>query len=209
MTRHRIRLRFRKEGDLRLISHRDLVRLFERLFRRASLELSMSEGFHPKARMTFPSALALGIAATDEVMEVELAEALSAPQLVERLEPHLPPGLVIHDARVVQPGGGKPQVESFTYEFPVPEERREQVTTAIRELLSQPACLIAREGNATPIDLRAGLDQLEWTLGGVRMRLRPGQQASVRPREVLAAIGLADLESHGLFLTRTTVELAK
>ena len=30
---------------------------------------SMSEGFHPKARMSFPSALALGIQGADEVME--------------------------------------------------------------------------------------------------------------------------------------------
>ena len=33
----RVRIRFRKEGDLRLISHRDLLRLFERLFRRGKL----------------------------------------------------------------------------------------------------------------------------------------------------------------------------
>ena len=72
--RQRVRIHFQKVGDLRWISHRDLVRVFERIFRRAGLKLSMSEGFHPKARMSFPSALALGIAGQDEVMDVELAE---------------------------------------------------------------------------------------------------------------------------------------
>ena len=54
MVRQRVRIRFRKQGDLRLIGHRDLVRCLERLFRRAGLPLGMSEGFHPKPRMSFP-----------------------------------------------------------------------------------------------------------------------------------------------------------
>ena len=93
MERHRIRIRFRKEDDLRLISHRDLVRTWERLLRRAGLRLSMTEGFHPKPRMNFPSALALGIAGHDELLELELAEPLSADELRGRLVGQLPPGM--------------------------------------------------------------------------------------------------------------------
>jgi hypothetical protein len=39
------------------------------------------------------------------------------------------------------------------------------------------------------------------------MRLRIDPEGSVGPRDVLAALELADLESEGLHLTRTTVEL--
>ena len=35
MVRQRVRIRFAKQGDLRLIGHRDLMRTWERLFRRA------------------------------------------------------------------------------------------------------------------------------------------------------------------------------
>ena len=59
-TRVRYRIRFAKSGLLRWTSHRDLARLWERLVRRAALKLSMTEGFHPKPRIGFPSALALG-----------------------------------------------------------------------------------------------------------------------------------------------------
>ncbi len=75
MVRLRVRIRFSKQGDLRLIGHRDLMRCLERVFRRAQLALGFSQGFHPKPRMTFPSALAVGIEGLDEVMEVELADA--------------------------------------------------------------------------------------------------------------------------------------
>ena len=62
MVRHRVRIRFRKQDDLRWIGHRDLMRCCERWFRRAGVALRRSEGFHPKPRMSFPSALAVGIA---------------------------------------------------------------------------------------------------------------------------------------------------
>src|SRR5687768_9350816 len=99
--RQRIRIRFRKEGDLRLISHRDLLRTLERLFRRAELPLGMSEGFHPKPRMSFPSALAVGIAGADEVMELELSQERTAEELLAVLTPHLPPGLAINSLEVM------------------------------------------------------------------------------------------------------------
>src|SRR5687768_8295132 len=105
--RQRIRIRFRKEGDLRLISHRDLLRTLERLFRRADLPLGMSEGFHPKPRMSFPSALAVGIEGTNEVMELELCQERTAEQVLEVLTPHLPPGLTINTLEVLPPGAKK------------------------------------------------------------------------------------------------------
>ena len=67
MIRVRVRMRFRKQDELRLISHHDLLRTFERWLRRAGLPLRRSEGFHPKPKLSFPLAMALGIAGLDEV----------------------------------------------------------------------------------------------------------------------------------------------
>ncbi len=93
--RIRYRMRFAKTGLLRWISHRDLARLWERLLRRAELRLSMTEGFHPKPRVAFPSALALGVESLDEVVEIELAEAWDAGDLLSRLRDDKQPGLTI------------------------------------------------------------------------------------------------------------------
>lgn len=207
MIRLRVRIRFRKQGDLRLISHRDLVRAFERMFRRAGLKLGMSEGFHPKVRMTFPSALALGIQGDDEVMEVELAETLSASEMSERLVPLLPPGLSIKDIQVLEAGQPKARVQRFVYEFPVPEDRQDDVAGAIDRMVGQPTYIVERNGKP-PQDVRQSLAGLELTDGAVRLILHADRQPSARPREVLETLGLADLESDGVWLTRTSVELA-
>ena len=51
------------------------------------------------------------------------------------------------------------------------------------------------------------MDRLELCDGQLRLTLRASRAASARPREVLEALGLADLESSGRYLTRTAVQL--
>ena len=102
MVRNRLRIRFTKQDDLRWLSHHDLVRAWERLLRRAGVPLGMTEGFHPKPRMNFPSALAVGIAGSNEMVEIELSAPWTAEQLRESLVPHLPPGLSIESIEQVQ-----------------------------------------------------------------------------------------------------------
>src|SRR5438128_7836988 len=84
-NRDKLRIRFRKLGDLRLISHHDLMRCFERMLRRAALPFRSTEGFNPKPRMAFALSLALGIEGLDEVVELELQEELPLEEIQERL----------------------------------------------------------------------------------------------------------------------------
>ena len=85
MVRRRYRLRFSKRGNLRFIGHRDLLRAVERVLRRARLPVAMSQGFHPKPRVSYLSALPLGFSSDDEAMELILDEELSPDDLLARL----------------------------------------------------------------------------------------------------------------------------
>jgi len=207
MVRQRVRIRFRKRGDLRLIGHRDLVRTLERLFRRAGLRLANSEGFHPKPRMSFPSALALGIAGIDEVMELELGEPAETDLLLRRLAPQTPPGLGWESVQDLPPGTPKARLRSATFEVPIPEDRRGETAQRVAELLASPEVPVLRPGRAKPIDLRRSLQGLVLRGGVLQMRVRAGREATPGPRDVLAALGLAELEQQGIWITRTRVEL--
>src|SRR5262245_30862643 len=72
----KVRLRFRKTGPLRLLSHHDLLRCFERLLRRAGLPVHRTHGFHPHPRLVFALSLPLGVVGCEEVAELELDEIL-------------------------------------------------------------------------------------------------------------------------------------
>lgn len=208
MVRLRVRIRFRKQDDLRWIGHRDLMRCFERIFRRASLPLGRSEGFHPKPRMTFPLPLAVGIAGIDEVMEFELAETLSAAEIRVRLEPQLPRGLALGSVEVLPSDAKKVRVTSATYQTPIPAPLDDALDARIDRLLAQTACLIARTHGRSTVDIRPLLQSLSLSQGVLEMRLRIDQAGSAGPREVLHALGLDDLESRGSAILRSAVEIA-
>ena len=208
MVRLRVRIRFSKRDDLRWIGHRDLMRCFERIFRRAALPLGRSEGFHPKPRMTFPIPLAVGIAGTDEVMEFELADTLSAEEIQSRLAPQLPCGLTLQSVEVLASGVKKVQVRSASYEAPIPAPLQTGLAERIDRLLAQSACPIARSRGRSTVDIRPLLETLAFSEGMLSMRLRIDQTGSAGPREVLRALDLGDLESQGVALARTAVEIA-
>jgi len=207
MVQQRVRIRFRKQDDLRLISHRDLARVWERLLRRAAVRPVMSEGFHPRPRLSFPSALAVGVAGLDEVVEMELIDCWRPHELQAVLGPRCPAGLVITSIEILPASSRQAQVRRVAFEMPIPADRQEGLSHRIDHLLHADCHFIERPDGQKPIDLRALLEDVQVNDGVLRMQMRVTPKGSVRPREVLAALELEDLEQQGLYLSRTTVEL--
>lgn len=218
MVLKRVRIRFRKQGDLRWIGHQDLLRTWERVFRRAGIELAMSQGFHARPKIQLPLALALGVSGADEVLDVQLACPWNVGALRAAIEPQLPGGLRLNGVELL-PTVAAPRVCSVVYELPVPEDRYGPLVARLEGLRSQPALPVDRGPDRPPLDLLSLVEELRvvempaesgTSLGGfrLRIRLRVSPQGGVRPRDMLAALGLDDLEQQACYLTRTAVELS-
>ena len=205
LIRCRIRLRFRKHGDLRYLSHLDLARTLERLFRRAGLKLGMSEGFHPKPRTSFPSALAVGVVGTNEIVELELAEVMDADEVLARLHPHCPEGIAFVAAHNLADGTRKANVDRIEYAIDVPPDRRPALEQQMKWFLAQESYFVRREKRNQPVDIRPRVESLRLDHGTLRMILDVQPAGSVRPRELLEALGAADLEGEGSVIARTDV----
>ncbi len=93
----RWRIRFGKLGELRLLGHLDMVRLFERVARRAALPLAFNGGYHPMPRIMIASALSLGMTSSGEIIEFEFKEAMELAELRDRLTARLPADIPIYD----------------------------------------------------------------------------------------------------------------
>lgn len=209
MVRQRVRIRFRKEGDLRFISHRDLLRTIERIFRQADVPVSRSEGFHPRPRMSFPLALSLGVAGTDEVFEIELAEQIEPAELLAMLRPFTPPGLEFWSAELLPFTTRQQGVATVGYELPITDSMPADVPRRIEQLLEQESLWMEHKPGGKQVDVRAAIDQLTMDGPVLRLRLKVSQTASVSPQLVLGCLGLADYQHWGVYLTRTSVELAR
>lgn len=79
------RVYFDKYGEMKFISHLDLLRFFERLFNKAEIPVKYSEGFHPRPKMSFGSPVSLGTEAYNEIMDFETDAEISNEEVVKRL----------------------------------------------------------------------------------------------------------------------------
>ncbi len=67
-----VRVRFRKIGKLKFVSHLDLVRTMMKVIVRAGLPLRFSEGFNPKPKLSFAAPLSTGVESVCELMDIKL-----------------------------------------------------------------------------------------------------------------------------------------
>jgi radical SAM-linked protein len=95
------RLYFDKIEDMKYISHLDMMRFLERLFKKSKIEVKYSQGFHPRPKMSFGNPVSLGVEAYDEVMDLELSVEMDNKVLLERLNAQCPKGFIFKGAEDV------------------------------------------------------------------------------------------------------------
>ena len=93
----RLRVCFGKQGDMALVSHLDLMRLFDRVMRRASLPITFTGGFHPGPRICLASALTLGATSEGEIVDFELTQAIDIETFHAQLVKQLPTDIPIYN----------------------------------------------------------------------------------------------------------------
>lgn len=96
-----LRVKFNKKGYLKYISHLDMMRLFQRAFRRGNIPIKYSQGFNPQPKMSIASPLALGIESEEEFMDIELYEKVSEKDFIEIMNSELPEGIRVLDISYV------------------------------------------------------------------------------------------------------------
>ena len=93
------RLLFEKTGDAIWISHLDLMRLFQRAFKRAGLPLKHTQGFNPRPSVSIALPLSVGVQSQCELLDFELDGAHADCQsIMAALNKTLPAGIKVLEA---------------------------------------------------------------------------------------------------------------
>ena len=91
----KIRFEFQKVGELRYLSHLELMRALQRALRRAGVPLHYTQGFNPQPKVSAAQALAVGVEGLRELGEVELTSRMEPANLLMCWNAQLPPELKI------------------------------------------------------------------------------------------------------------------
>lgn len=187
-----IRVRYSVEGLVRFISHLDLMRVFFRACLKGGVPVAVSQGFSPHLKLSFGPPRGVGVASSEEYVDINLTEEVDSAGLVTSLGQGLPRGITIHDAFPVRSAAASlaALVKNIVYSVIVPPERQGELEEKIRDFSAKESIIIERQrpkGKKT-IDLRPLVQELKKSGGNLEMRLALTERGSARPLEILACL---------------------
>jgi radical SAM-linked protein len=195
----RLRIKFSRGEEIKFISHLDIVRLWQRAFNRAGIEIAYSSGFTPHPRISLAAPLPLGITSEAELMDIVIVKGVAPQFFVSALNQQLPPGLQVD--KVFPISADLPSLQSqinqaeYRVELETPSGP-EDIQSAINNLLALEHLPWQHQRDTGPhqYDLRKLIDELsviDWKtpVGSLSMRLQCNSQGSGRPEQVAAALG--------------------
>jgi len=182
-------------GDLRFLSHHDMVRLMERAVARAELPVEFSGGFNPRPRISLVLPRPVGVASRCELMLLKLTATLTAEELTHRLSEQLPTGLSVLRAKALPTG--RVRVIAASYEMLLEAERAERVRRRLAELAETEAWTVVRgragreDRRPRAIDLKDRVRDLALDGRRLSFTLLAGVEPPARCLDVLVLLELA------------------
>jgi radical SAM-linked protein len=190
----RLRVKFSRNEEIKFLSHLDLMRLWERVFRRAGISLTYSEGFTPHPKISLAAPLQVGVTSQGELMDIWLDKWTSPDNFIRHVRAQLPPGIDLFEAILVVPEEPSLQSSVRFAEYIVAIESEfsaEETETRIRSLLDRDKLdwHHSRNKQERRYDLRALIISTEDSLCMLGMRLKCDSGGTGRPEQVLKALG--------------------
>jgi len=192
------RIEYEKVGRLRFLGHLDLAAAFDRALRRAELPVAYSEGFHPRANLTFVRPLPVGVAGLHELCGVDLEKHIDSAAVGKQLHKQLPRGLNLLSAQVLPRQKRSPFADldrvDYVIDIDPDEVGANELAEAVHDFLDGDSINISRETKSRrrTVDIRPGTHKLVVASSQelqLQMSLSLAQDDLVKPAEVLQVLG--------------------
>ena len=191
----RVRVQFSKFGSSRFLGHLDVMRYFQKAFRRAELPLAFSEGYHPHPLLSFAQPLSLSYTSTGEYFDMELTEDVYPHIIRDRLNAVMCDEIKVK--RVTWLPDYQPNVKKITgmalitgaaYLISLKEEP-EGFEQILRDFYAESSYKIEKttKTGTRECDLRAGVHGIALYRGGSIERLGDDEMFIISDDEILEA----------------------
>jgi radical SAM-linked protein len=148
-----LRALFEKTGNAVWMSHLDLMRLFQRAFKRADLHLKHTQGFNPRPSVSIALPMSVGVESVCELLDFELdGQELSCDEICRRLNDALVDGVTVREVydtgRKIRHLAYLDCVLTLEYDHGVPVGAAEQ----IRSLFAGGQVIVEKRGKNGPVE---------------------------------------------------------
>ncbi len=205
---------YSRTGMVRFLSHLETASALERALARADVPVNFSEGFHPKPRISFSGALAVGVEARREPFVVELSRHIDTVDVAGRLNKTLPEGILIES--IVAPSDRQSSREArmadCAYRVGLPENGYApgELTARIASFLDGAECWYEGtvKGQRKRINVRPYISDITYDASdGMIMVMRRIGGSSPSPYRVISALlGIAEEQARSLMVVKEPLE---
>ncbi|MDA3917522.1 MAG: TIGR03960 family B12-binding radical SAM protein [Deltaproteobacteria bacterium] len=177
---------FSKLETARFFGHLELATIVKRAVKRAGLNVKYSQGFNPAMRLSFETALPLGMESEEELLFIYLENNLEPEAVVKLLNKTLPQGLCITGCKPFNKFEKKKSTASlYRIKFLESCLKKERVDNLLNlsEFIVED---LSKKGKIRKTDLRKAVEKISFIdLQNIEMVIKKYNERIIRPAQIL------------------------
>lgn len=184
------------------IGHLDVMRYFQKLFKRADIPVAYSEGFSPHQLLSFTPPLPLGMESIGEYADVRLTGSVSAKDALSALREQSVPEIEIMSFKELPDDAenAMASVRAAGYEILLPDKPSQNMSDAVNVFLDKSEINIIKKTKKSvrEIDIRPLVYSLtaDEEKHSINMLISSGSTDNLKPELVLDAMFTHDLSEN-------------
>lgn len=200
------RIKFSKTGNVKFIGHLDVMRYFQKLIRRAGLDVKYTQGFHPHQIMSFTSPLSVGIESVGEYFDIETNSEIDPEYAVKVLNEYSVEDIQVLKYILLPDDAKKSMALLAGADYLIDMDFDE---TTITEFLNQDEIEVLKKTKKSEkmVDIRPLIYKIENREGKLFMQLAHGSVANLKPGLVIDALSKFAKADRPEFVKMTRLEM--
>jgi len=204
-----LRLKAKKTGRLRFLSHLESFKMLERSMRRADVPLKFSNGFNPHPNISFASPLPVGSLSDYEIIDVDVISEFDFKEIISKQIEYFPVEFTLIDGYFIENGKSlMSQVAQADYSVKINTDiKSEDIKEAIENFLSKESVMIKKKtkrGRYIDVDIRVQVKDLKFIDESetIFMKIDTGSVSNLKPLALLDQIVIVPHEKVDVLRTK-------
>lgn len=183
----KIRIRFSKQGQMKFIGHLDMVRYFQKVMRRAEVDVAYSEGFSPHQKMSFAAPLSVGTISRGEYFDMEVHSTESSAKMLERINAQNVEGVKVLSYKLLPDGAKNAMSVVAGADYLVHTDLFSD--KQIENFLSREEIIVKKKTKKSEreVNIRPLIYDMHLCDEGIFMKISQGSAANLKPELVMTA----------------------
>ena len=199
-----VHIKFNVAGTLRFLSHSETMRVFQRAFTRAEINIVHSRGFNPRPKISLPMPRPVGVEAEGELLTIKIEGkkgCFDEKEFLSKLAGQLPEGIDLVSAKISE-AKKTFQIGEAAYILTVrPGSLKPKLKDRIEELLESESLVVSRQvdakGRRRDVDVRGFLDKIEIRSQEIEVECKISPAGTIRVDEIMSLLELGQEDLAG------------